>query len=138
MPRSSSSRSSSSTTSRSASTHAPPATQKKTQQQPQAHSPAKSSMMSGIMGAVASGIAFGAAMQLMRGMFQGGEGSMPPFVVPALISGVCAFGSNKLLFANMKKKGLYTALVFGGVFLLSSGILAEKPKGPEDSQGAQH
>lgn len=149
MPRSSSSSSRSSTStsssnkslSRSASTHAPPATQKKTQQQQQTQQPAKSSMMGGIMGAVASGLAFGAGMELMRGMFNGnkeGETSIPPFIFPALVSGLCAYGSNKLVFAGMKRKGLYTALVFGGVFALTYGALGEKPEGAEGSQGAQH
>ena len=98
------------------------------------------------MGAVASGLAFGAGMELMRGMFSGkggegghgGEGSISPYILPFILSGLSAYGSHKLLFGNMKRKGLYTALVFGGVFVLSSGVLGERPEGSQEEQGAQH
>lgn len=165
MPRSnsssrSSSRSSSSRTqSRTASTHAPPVTQNRTQQaQQQAHQPQKSGMMSGMMGALATGAAFGVGSEMIRGFFgghggHGGNGShegqegygsqenstsIGSLLIPLALSGAAAYGSNKTIFANLPRKNIYSALVFGGVFLVSSSVFGNKPQGPEGYQGAQY
>jgi len=46
-------------------------------------------------------------------------------MLPLVISGLTAFGSNKFIFANMKYRGLYSVAVFGGTFMLTKNIFED-------------
>lgn len=108
MPRSSGSSRSSSSTARA------PA---KAAQPPQQNNQLAPSRGSGIMGSLMSGMAFGAASEFVRQLFR--NPTVGPYMMPLILSGLAALGSNKLLFHSHPKKGVITAAVFAGTFLLT-------------------
>ena len=76
---------------------------------------------SGLAGMLMSGMAFGAGSELMRQLFR--NPTTGSYMMPLMLSGLAAFGSNKLLFQAHPKKGLLTAAVFAGTFLLTKSTL---------------
>jgi predicted lipid-binding transport protein (Tim44 family) len=114
MPRRSSS-SSSTSRSATASRIAPPK-QTNTNQ-----TPARSGMAGGLMGSLMSGMAFGAGAEFFRQLFR--NPTTGEYMMPLILSGLTAFGAHRFLLKPSPYKGLYTAAVFGGTFLVSKKAL---------------
>jgi predicted lipid-binding transport protein (Tim44 family) len=111
MPRGGGSRSSSSnrsSTRGATATAKPPAQTQNAVQRP--------GMASGIMGSIMTGMAFGAASEAMRQLFR--NETTGPYMLPLFLSGLTAFGANRLLFKYHPRKGLFTFAVFGGSYLV--------------------
>jgi ABC-type Fe3+-siderophore transport system permease subunit len=78
-------------------------------------------MAGGIMGSIMTGMAFGAASEAMRQLFR--NETTGPYMLPLFLSGLTAFGANRLLFKFHDKRVLFTFTVFGGSYLVFYKLL---------------
>ena len=46
-----------------------------------------------------------------------------PYMLPLFLSGISAFGANRLLFKYNPRRGIYTMAVFGGSFFIFHSLL---------------
>src|SRR5690349_731266 len=114
MPRRSSPSKSNSNTSRSSATKtAPP-------QQNQSNQVARGGMAGGLMGSLMTGMAFGAGAEMFRNLFR--SPTTGGLMMPLMASGLTAFGAHKFLLKPSPYKGIYTALVFGGTFIVTKSM----------------
>ncbi len=74
----------------------------------------------GLMGSMMTGMAFGAGSEMMRQMFRNPGTSS--FMMPLLLSGMTAFGANKMLIKPGPNKMLYTVGVFGAAFIVTKSM----------------
>jgi predicted lipid-binding transport protein (Tim44 family) len=119
MPRGSSRSSSSKSTSRTTATKtAPPTNTQNNQVAP------RGGMASGLMGSLMSGMAFGAGSEMLRQLFR--NPTTGQYMLPLIVSGLTAFGANKLCkMNNTPYRGAITLAVFGGTFIASKKMFGE-------------
>lgn len=121
MPRGSSRSSSGSSRGGSTSRVPPPTTTGNTQV-------GRPSMAGGLMGSMMSGMAFGAGSEFIRGLFR--NPTTGGLMMPLILSGATAYGANRFLMKNVyKNKGIYTAAVFGGSFLIYKAMFSPSGQG---------
>jgi predicted lipid-binding transport protein (Tim44 family) len=86
---------------------------------------------SGLMGSLMTGMAFGAGAEMMRQMFR--NSTMGGTIMPLLLSGGTAYAANRFLLQQSKYKGILTAAIFGGSFLVFNSMFNR-----EDEMIAEH
>jgi hypothetical protein len=111
---------SSAATSRTAAQAAPP-------KQNNTNQVARSGLAGGLMGSLMSGMAFGAGAEFFRQLFR--NPTTGGFMMPLMLSGLTAWGANKMLLKPGPYKGIYTAAIFGGTFIATKGIFSNGDDG---------
>jgi predicted lipid-binding transport protein (Tim44 family) len=88
------------------------------------HTPSRRGMAGGLMGGLMSGMAFGAGAEFFRQLFR--NPVIGGFMMPLIVSGLTAFGSNRFLLKPGPYRTYYTAGIFAGTFLLSKRLFDQR------------